>query len=70
MFAFARAGYASYRYRRSLNNSMQESLLYAVFTMLAKFPESQGVLLYVRNRILGRVSTLIEYQSDIPKESK
>ena len=70
MFAFARAGYASYRYRRSLNNSMQESLLYAVFTMLAKFPESQGALLYVRNRILGRVSTLIEYQSDIPKESK
>lgn len=70
LLALARAGYNAYRYRLSLNNSRQDSMLYSAFTMLAKFPESQGALLYARNRILGRVSTLIEYQTDTPDINK
>jgi len=70
LLAFARAGYSTYRYGRSLKNSRYESVLYAAFTMLAKFPESQGVLLYVKNRMFGHASILIEYESDTPNTNR
>ena len=40
----------------------RHAAFYAAFCVLAKFPESLGVVRYWRNRLLGRRSTIIEYK--------
>ena len=61
--AFWRVAYSSYRYRRALGNAPRDGALYALFCVIGKFPQAQGALLYARNRLFGRVPTLIEYRS-------
>jgi len=55
---------SSYLYRRRLGNNRVDSILYAAFVLLAKLPEAQGILVYIKNRIFGRMPTLIEYRQD------
>jgi len=62
--AWLKVCFSSFRFRRKLGNSFPDSILNASFVLLAKIPEAQGVLVYVKNRIFGRVSTLIEYRQD------
>lgn len=48
-------------YRRSLPS--KSALLYALFCMLGKFPQAQGLLQFYWNKFSGKRSTLIEYNS-------
>lgn len=48
--------------RRALGNSAKEVFLYAYFTVLAKFPEAQGVLRYYLNKLFGKAAKIIEYR--------
>lgn len=48
-------------YRRSLPS--KQALLYALFCMLGKFPQAQGLLQFYWNKFSGKRSTLIEYNS-------
>lgn len=53
-------------FRAELANPKRTSAdarLYAASCVLAKVPESFGVLTYLKNRLLGRQSTLLEYKS-------
>ena len=49
-------------HRRERGASVEASLTYGRYTTLAKLPELQGVLRYLRLRALGRSSALIEYK--------
>ncbi|MEJ1338292.1 MAG: glycosyltransferase [Candidatus Sedimenticola sp. (ex Thyasira tokunagai)] len=64
ILAWLKICFSSYRFRRHLGNSGPESILYSLFMLLVKFPEVQGIFVYMKNRILGKASTLIEYHSD------
>ena len=43
-------------------NSAKRRFLYALFIVLGKFPEAQGVFKYYLNRMRGKASTIIEYR--------
>ncbi len=62
--AWLKVCFSSYRYRRRLGNNLPDSILYGIFVLLAKLPEAQGILVYIKNRIFGRALTLIEYRQD------
>jgi GT2 family glycosyltransferase len=47
----------------SRGRSPSDSALYALFLVLAKLPESLGILRYFRNRLTGRRSTIIEHKA-------
>jgi GT2 family glycosyltransferase len=49
-------------HRRERGASAEASAVYGRYTTLAKLPELQGVLRYLRLRALGRSSALIEYK--------
>ena len=61
--AYARAFWGAYRQRRRRGDPPRHALLYAVFCMLGKLPESIGILTYWKNRLRGRYSGLMEYKS-------
>ncbi|HEY9907868.1 MAG TPA: WecB/TagA/CpsF family glycosyltransferase [Thermosynechococcaceae cyanobacterium] len=51
------------RYLRRSGRSPQEARLYAGFCMLAKFPQAQGQLQFLINKLLRKQARLIEYNS-------
>jgi GT2 family glycosyltransferase len=52
-----------FRYRtHTRGDPARHALLYAAFTVLAKFPEAAGAARYVINRLRGRRTRLIEYK--------
>lgn len=53
--------YRIYRYMQRTGHSSKDALLYAVFCMLGKFPQAQGQIRFYLSKLLGRRSTLIEY---------
>lgn len=57
--------YRIYRYMRRIGLSSQDALVYAVFCMLGKFPQVQGQIRFYVSKLLGRRSTLIEYNSAV-----
>lgn len=50
------------RAQRGRGRSASHSRVYAVFTVLGKFPQLQGVLWYWSNRVRGRKTRIIEYK--------
>jgi len=52
-----------YRYLRSTGRSPQESCLYAIACVVGKFAEAQGLFQFHWNRLLGKRSQLIEYNT-------
>ncbi|HIK17233.1 MAG TPA: glycosyltransferase [Leptolyngbyaceae cyanobacterium M33_DOE_097] len=52
-----------YRYLRSTGRSPQESRLYAIACVVGKFAEAQGLFQFHWNRLLGKRSQLIEYNT-------
>ncbi len=59
---YSKSFIGAFQARRQRKNSISESLLYAVFNLIAKLPEAQGALKYFVGRALGRRSALIEYK--------
>ncbi len=55
--------YRVFKWRKSLGNSHRNAIIYAGFTVLGKFPCALGQILYWKNRLQGKVSTLIEYKA-------
>lgn len=51
-----------YAHRRKHGDPARPALLYAAFCVLAKVPQMLGLLVFYRNRLLGRRSRLIEYK--------
>jgi GT2 family glycosyltransferase len=61
--AYLKAFWGSYRQRRRQGDPPRHALLYAVFVLLGKLPESIGILTYWSNRLRGRYSPLMEYKA-------
>jgi glycosyltransferase involved in cell wall biosynthesis len=55
-----------YRRRRTDGASRRDALVYALFCLFGKFAHAVGQLRYVRSRIIGRPSQIIEYKSLAP----
>jgi len=51
-------------FRRSLPTN--QALPYALFCMIGKIPQAQGALQFYWNKLVGKRSTLIEYNSPVP----
>lgn len=56
-------GYKIYRYLKTTGRSPQEAKLYATFCMLGKFPQAQGQLQFLTNKLLRKQARLIEYNA-------
>ena len=61
---YFRIGCAAFRAKEGAGNSFKQRVLYGFFIALGKFPEAQGVLRYVINRLTGKMSKIIEYKKD------
>lgn len=59
-------GWRVYRHQRRRGRSASDARLYAGFTVLGKFAMAVGILQYLKNRLLGKRSTLIEYKKAEP----
>jgi len=62
-----------YRYRRRFNDTPRAAASYAFFTVLGKFAQLKGLLLYYINRWRGRKTAIIEYKtaaSPCPRETE
>jgi hypothetical protein len=59
--AFSYLFYKSYRFERK-RRPAEEARLYAAACVAGKFPEAIGALSYLRNRMMGKQSVLIEYK--------
>jgi len=66
IIVYSKPFYGAFRARRQRGNSLSESILYAVFNLIAKLPETQGVLKYFINSAVGRQSGIIEYKISPP----
>lgn len=55
--------YRVYRYMRGRQFKFGDSLLYAIFCILGKFPQIQGQLRFHFDRLLGHRSSVIEYKA-------
>jgi hypothetical protein len=51
------------RYRRRVGDTPRAAASYALFTVLGKFSQMQGLLLYYINRWRGRNTAIIEYKT-------
>jgi len=49
------------RFMQGTGLNSQDAWLYATFCMIGKFPQAQGMLRFYWNRLMGKHSTLIEY---------
>jgi hypothetical protein len=47
---------------RRIGRSQRDALLYAVFCVVAKFPQALGQIRFLAGRLVGRRSRLIEYK--------
>ena len=56
-------GYKIYRYLKKTGRSQREAKLYATFCMLGKFPQAQGQLQFLTNKLLRKQARLIEYNA-------
>jgi GT2 family glycosyltransferase len=54
-----------FRYRRRRGDSPPDALVYAVATVLGKFAQLKGLLLYYLNRLRGRRTAIIEYKAPV-----
>jgi glycosyltransferase involved in cell wall biosynthesis len=52
-----------YRYRRNCDDPPRAARIYALGTVLGKFPQFQGLLIYYLNRWRGRRTSIIEYKN-------
>lgn len=52
-----------YRYRRGRGDARRPAAIYAAGTVLAKFPQLQGLAVYYLNRLRGRRTAIIEYKT-------
>jgi len=59
---YVRIGQRALRSKPDPRNSAKQRVLYALFIVLGKLPEAQGVLKYWLNRIRGKASKIIEYR--------
>lgn len=64
--AWLKIAAGSYRSRRRLADSRADSALYAASCVVIKIPEALGVLMFLRNRLVGRRARLIEYRRQRP----
>lgn len=58
--------YRIYRHMNDRQLASEDSLLYAIFCMLAKFPQLQGQLLFHGNRFRGNRCEAIDYKAGFP----
>lgn len=56
-------GWRIFRYRRGLGDPWRPAAWYAGATVLAKFPQLEGLVLYYLNRLRGRRTAIIEYKT-------
>jgi len=55
---------SSIKYRRKLNDNLQNSILYGLSIISGKLAEIQGIVTYFKNKALGQASEIMEYRDD------